>query len=119
MTLEFNPNEPAKTKQFFWATYIPSRRPNFKLHSNRGHALNAFANHFWGAILYKWENDEWVEIYREEKDDAKTSRYCENCGKDLKRPDYGSYWGTKMWIDKKTDKPRRIMACYECERLLR
>ena len=38
--MKFNPNQ-NNVKNMVWATYIPSRKPNFKLHANRGQAISA------------------------------------------------------------------------------
>lgn len=121
--MKFNPNLPAKTKQFFWATFIPDRAPKFKMYSQRGHALNSFQYREDG-ILYEWdaEREEWTEVYRLTA--KQKSTHCENCGEvtqDSHRLLGGSYLnrGHHVWIDKETDFPRLIWACYDCERLLR
>lgn len=125
--MQFDPNKPAKTKQFFWATYIPDRRPNFKMHANRGHALNAFQYRS-NAILYKWDEkkEEWVEVYRVENWKDNDHPDCEHCGKrtlDNLMRNGGRYWdynrGSRIWIGKKTDSPKQIWVCRDCERMLR
>lgn len=121
--MQFNPNKPAKTKQFFWATYIPYRQPEFKMHSNRGHALNAF-KYKNDAILYKWnpEKEEWIEIYRMENWRTNEHPNCEGCGKQTLDPTvrYAYNSGDRVWINKDDDmKLKQIWVCYDCERQLR
>lgn len=78
MPLNFNPNKPPP--QFLWATYIPNRNgPTFKAHKQKAHALNAFGYRNSG-ILYKWEDDEWKELYREE-DMSPYGEHCRFCKK--------------------------------------
>lgn len=111
----FNPNKPALTKSYFWATYIPNRRPDFKLHLNRGHALNAFMYGREG-ILYQWDkaNSWWIEITRVESKGKPKPTHCERCG----GSDEMSYprW---RWVDKHTDAPRMLQICRTCDRLQR
>lgn len=38
--MAFNPNKLPK-KEYVWATYIPNRRPQFKLHANQSQATSA------------------------------------------------------------------------------
>jgi len=45
---EFDPNNPGKSVSrkgknwtFDWATYVPNRRPQFKVHATQGHAKSA------------------------------------------------------------------------------
>lgn len=125
--MDFNPNKPAQTKEYFWATYIPDRRPQFKMYAQRGHALSAFKYRDNG-ILYTWDKkkEEWTEVYRLENDTKPDN--CENCGAPIKvwrksavigTDGYWTYPGERVWVDKKTDHPRLIHVCYDCERRLR
>src|SRR5690242_5050196 len=110
--MDFDPNQPSKvaqTKQFFWATFIPNRRPTFKVYSNRGHALNSFQYRD-NAILYNWNGTQWEEVYRIEN--WKDSSNCERCGDPIKYAD-------RAWIDRHTDSPRLITCCFSCKRKLR
>ena len=65
MSFEYNPNEPRK--QFEYATAIQYRTPTFKAHHKLGHARAAITNHRRPAILFRWENDKWKEIWRIEE----------------------------------------------------
>ena len=115
--MQFNPNKPGMTKNYFFATFIPDRRPQFKMYSNRGHALNAFQYKDEG-ILYEWDTtkNEWEEIYREEKDGF-THETCDVCGDSMMRDIGGrSYkFGQRIWVDRDTDKPHRIQVHYNCK----
>lgn len=106
--LDFNPNSPAITKNYFWATYIPSRSNKFKLHANRGHALNAISWRNEG-ILYKWnlEKKEWEEIYRIE-DGLRQENKCSVCNTELSNAYY-----YRAWVDKDTDNPKLAVFCRE------
>jgi hypothetical protein len=107
--MDFNPNIPAKRKEFFWATYIPDRRPEFKMHTKRAHALNAaqYRNNY---ILYQWVDNEWVERSRLENF---YDQKCHYCGYYFEG--YQRYGGYSEWIDKDTDFPKRVRVCYECK----
>lgn len=100
--MDFNPNKPAKTKKFFWATYIPYRNPEFKMHSQRGHALSAF-QYKSDVILYQWDQtkEEWVEVYRIEKISTDTRAqnvlYCEKCGDEIPRNTWGGRHAYRGW----------------------
>ena len=60
----YKPEEPP-----CWATYCYIRRPQFKVHSNRGHALNAVGMsvdgkrhyHARGGIIYQLVDNKWEE----------------------------------------------------------
>ncbi len=50
------------------ATYAPFRSPEWKIHSNIGHAKNAVAQHRW-IIRYEYrEGEGWVEVDRSDGD---------------------------------------------------
>lgn len=80
MLIDFDPNETNKPQAPQWATYFPDRRPKFKVHSNRGHAINAFQGRYTG-VLYEWHEGTWVDqlqIYRDGR-----PKTCPKCSKDL------------------------------------
>ena len=60
-----------------WATLIPHRVPEFKIHSSEGLAHNAMSNRSLNESFAKYElvNGEWIlrYLYRPEK-------YCSACG---------------------------------------
>jgi len=129
MSLEFNPNKPAPTYE--WATYIPDRTtgPKFKPHQTRAHCLSAIKGR--EGIAYKWNGDEWREVYRCEK-----PIYADNCfvcGKSLVREGKKYDWITKEhvpyfykagqfeWINKENEFPTQVSLCYgyECRKALK
>lgn len=46
-----------------WATYIPIRTPNFKIHTGLGPAKNAIIGAQCG-ILYEWDGEQWVNRFK-------------------------------------------------------
>jgi len=87
-----------------WATYCPTRtsKRGFKVHNNRGNALNAMKTHLFG-VLYHFEDNEWREVYRIEKNQfSKYYKYateeyytqphlprnCQSCNKELMQKDW-------------------------------
>lgn len=114
---DFNPNKQTHP----WATYIPDRKPAFKVHKNRGTALSAFQYGRPGN-LYKWDFLPqsqgvigWVELARVED---KELEKCENCGKELY-----THHGTRryravryVWIGKPQWK--QVQTCDACGRRL-
>jgi hypothetical protein len=110
--MEFNPNT-MKKPVYNWATYIPNRRGSkFKVHKNLGHAKSAFQYRNEG-IIYEFDGNEWVEVYRLEK---KTEhRYCDWCNKDtLNAPArYKYYSGQLVWS--KVAHIDQIYLCYDCK----
>lgn len=74
MSEPFDPNANAGD----WATYVPCRRPKFKVHAHRGHAINAIKCHaydydsndydahvLWPSNeckLYRRQDGRWVEV---------------------------------------------------------
>lgn len=125
MTLEFDPNNPAKQKNRpVWATYLPGRRgPAFKQHSDRGKALNALGYGNGAGILYHWEEStlgwetepaQWVEVART---DGPKPDVCERCGGSfMVESAYqksGYEFRKGLWIGK--PKLRYVIVCRECE----
>ena len=88
MALSFDPNA-RKKPSHNWASYVPDRTPQFKVHTGRGQAVNAV--HYQrcsqprGGIVYEWIDGKWVENYRYEKKDT-----CVKCGKPLGRTRYSA-----------------------------
>lgn len=80
MSEPFDPNALTERKRgsYDWATYVPSRRPKFKVHEHRGHAINAMKWHAYdydrsnwrdhvlrpehGCKLYRRQDGKWVEL---------------------------------------------------------
>ena len=67
--MTFNPNE---DMEHIFATYAPNRKPKFKIHYQRGHAINALKDKSFynngtrtipdDIILYQNHNGQWVEV---------------------------------------------------------
>lgn len=84
MKIKFDPNQKGnKPPAPRFATYIPDRRPEWKIHSALGHAKNAFQYRS-NAILYEYIDEEWVERARiEDKPRSYNNQSpCSNCGLD-------------------------------------
>jgi hypothetical protein len=106
-TLEnFDPNKLEKG-QPEWATFVPGRRTQFKLHSNRGLALNAcnFGRTF---VLYHWSNNEWVKVEHNRRVRADK---CDLCAVPVDR---GQYTMRPVWVFKKTRQPKFKFLCVNC-----
>lgn len=76
--LEFDPNDTTPRKLPEYATYIPSRSPNFKMHKQKKHAANALscgAGADSPGILYQNIDGKWIEIDRFEPPTE-----CAHCG---------------------------------------
>ena len=62
----FDPNSKKKPVTPEYATYLPYRNPQFKIHKTIGHARAALS-YKWpveAGILYVYKNNEWVELER-------------------------------------------------------
>jgi hypothetical protein len=105
--VEFNPNKPAQTKKYIWATYVPDRHPAFKLHAQQNHAKSAFQYRS-NAILYAWNSDtsEWEEVFRVENNDYPV---CEHGGSPSP---YGGHTYHK-WVGKGRES-KRFAICKYC-----
>jgi len=116
--MDFDPNvnrkAPGKPE---WATYIPDRKPQFKVYTNRGHALNSFQYRS-NVILYRLgDNGKWIEAFRIE--DWSPAIRCELCTTSvLKVSPTGQVYnvGYRKWIDKETDHPKIITVCMGCRK---
>ena len=106
MPIKFDPNATGKFK-YAWATYIPRRNPEFKLHSNRGHALTACLHHGGEFVLYKWENGRWEDKVRWEE--PYPTRECYICQKP--KGDMWDYYPKRAWINKKDPVPMMVYLC--------
>jgi len=97
-----------------WATYIPGRTTSseFKVHKNRGQALNAINSAPFSkpnAILYHYENDEWVEVFRIENFNN-GDMHCVLCKKDIK----SKYHGISGYTKWKDNPLQLVKVCYDC-----
>lgn len=110
--LQFDPNKPDNKRKFLFATYIPSRSPEFKVHANRGHALNAMSNWPTDSLLFEWDatSSRWNEIVRH--DGWKRSKACDNCGVALG----DSYSRGNIRWTKPPYPPVLQTLCYNCTR---
>lgn len=114
--MKFDPNEKNKGVPVIkWATYIPDRTPNFKIHKQINHAKSAFQYRN-NAILYERVDEEWIERYRRELDGADHPRYCQWCEKDTYDEGiskWSSYYaGSFIWP--KTGELVTHWVCYDC-----
>jgi len=97
----FDPNDPRKGN-YLWATFLPYRSGKFKLHLNRGPALNSCGGEAW-YILYNWSSQEskWVEVTRVE--DRRRLVICHHCGRDASQGGRHQPWGGALrwyWVAK-------------------
>ena len=101
--MDFDPNFKHKPKTPPYATYIPDRRPEFKLHANVGHAKNAFQYRS-NAILYKWDTDidEWIELARIEGFRHRDVPCPIGCG----GKSYSAGWEGMRYV---------LKPCYKCQ----
>lgn len=121
MKIDFDPNDKHKPVLPDWATYIPEgRKPAFKMHNNRGHALNAIGE-CQDAILYKFDhsNHLWNEVLRFE--DFKKPDNCDDCGGTLLFNLYGDgeklyNRGDRVWINLNEETPVIAVLCQDCRR---
>lgn len=108
--MDFDPNKKGKPV-YEWATYIPERRPQFKAHRNVGHAKNAFKYRS-DAILYHWEEGEWVEKYRVE--DLKSPDTCDWCSESTITYHYRRAYNAGDWYWPKNGKLHMEYLCRDC-----
>jgi hypothetical protein len=114
MTMQFNPNKPALTKKYLWATFLPSRNPEFKLHAQENYAKSAFSYRNDG-ILYMWnsQTEQWDEVFRLENGQYET---CEHGGSLVQNKwDKKPYHQYKRWIGRGMDS-KKIAVCRDCDR---
>ena len=85
--MAFDPNSQPSPKQPEWASYIEDRRPKFKMHANRGQALQAAAYYPRSTQIFRWDSDEgkWIEVWNGVvRDQSYMGRRggdtCERCG---------------------------------------
>lgn len=115
--ITFDPNKLNKP-DFEWATYIPARNPKFKIHSNRGKALNAF-NYRDNVILYRMVNGTWIEQYRIENFPNRPSMKPKTCDRCDKYEFYLSSEWDRFNGKIKDDPFKRMYVCSQCRRELR
>lgn len=66
-TKRFKP--PKAMKQPEWASWIPDRSPQFKMHKTEGQCKQAFSYTLGyegvlrRGIVYRWNGEEWTEVY--------------------------------------------------------
>lgn len=103
MLIDFDPNETNKPQAPQWATYFPDRAPKFKVHTHRGHALNAFQERSTG-ILYEYLDNKWIERIQLSGDRRPSS--CGRCGREC-------YPSRKFTIDDSTATSEWL--CHPCK----
>lgn len=119
--LEFNPNEKKSPKTPVWASYVPARSPEWKLHAGRGQAINAINNRAtsYGSlgspgIIYEFVDGEWVEWDRYER-----PKECAHCGGPFGHTERDRYFSEAYrlhWTSTKLyafQKPVVCATCYE------
>lgn len=83
--MSFDPNTLPAAQRPEWATHIQGRSPKFKVHRNRGQALQAAAYYSRSCQIYRWDDDQdkWVVVWDGVVDDRSVSRgeTCERCHK--------------------------------------
>lgn len=66
--------------QYKWSSYIPDRKPKFKVHANRGLAYNAVMYELYGfprgGVIYELQDGEWQPVFQYEQD-----MNCVKCGR--------------------------------------
>lgn len=94
-----------------WATHIPSRRPEFKIHNKRSHAINALKvyNPPRTGTIYQWnpETREWDEWFSFERPTE-----CSLCGQPFYP--YQRNLGSITPMDRKADPFTVAYAHYVC-----
>lgn len=88
-----------------WSTFCPHRRPQYKVHANRGHALSALSGQGFG-ILFRRDVDRWIEVWRVEQDHRPEECEVVNCAGKT-----NAMYGDWKWIDKGTDSPKLVAVC--------
>lgn len=62
-----------------WATFVSGRKPRFKMHKDRGQAMNAImytvGSHPRGGVIYQFVDGDWKVFYTYEYDET-----CVECG---------------------------------------
>lgn len=124
--LEFDPNK--KKDNFGWATYVPGRTPEFKAHTQRGHAISALSQHQAG-IIYILRNNLWVEIINLPSanpwgmNSQKPQLDCDACGKSTwQANNYHSFQPSNGWnygkyvFDTKAQPIQVYWLCHDCRR---
>lgn len=114
---------PNQTQTHEWATFLLSRNVQFKVHENRGHALNALKDTHAG-ILYKWDetNKSWDEVLRVEGSKYDNGVGCANCDR-TQDEEYEDEQGRslhtyleRVWLNLKAEVPYLAYLCSDCYR---
>lgn len=136
----FDPNELPRQDRPEWATHIAQRSPKFKMHANRGQALQAAAYYSRACQIFRWDfdADRWNEVWNGVVDDRKVARgeTCERCFKSTiterafqRSTGYGGYeqgvrrynGGMVGWLKTATNKSKlvepfqRAWLCRSCK----
>ena len=106
-----------------WATFLVSRNVQFKVHENRGHALNAIVDTRAG-ILYRWNETlkEWDEVLRVEGWKYDTGVVCANCDRphdEIYTDENGRechVYLERVWLNLKAEVPYLTYLCRDCQR---
>lgn len=118
---DFDPNAPTRTP---WATFVPRRSPQFKLHNSRGPALSALRSNEYG-ILYKWNEQagKWGEVARADRRLEPDPAVCENCLAPDPDPTNNRQWYhflRSTWVNKRgPGDPVLKFLCGTCSRAAR
>lgn len=76
---DFDPNVANQDKP--WGTFVPGRSPNWRVHKNRGHALNAISNHrHSGGAVWELVKDQWECRSRLDGYAVTSHMNCQGCG---------------------------------------
>lgn len=104
--------------QVEWATFIPDRTPNFKMHNTKQQAMAAMAYRMPNnaCTLLHFENGEWVEEW-----DYQPSDICNWCGGSVYVESYGRKWAHRHYPPQhkgtRVGSPVICDGCYKAERL--
>ena len=138
----FDPNALPSPKRPEWATYIKGRRGKaFKMHDNRGQALNAVAYLPREAQIFRYdfEKGEWIEVWsgvvKDPRYGQERPEVCERCGQSTmvesrfeRKTVNGGYeqgvhrynYGGMGWLAEPTNKKKlvepfkRVWLCRSC-----
>lgn len=91
MTMDFDPNDQPVPVIPKWATFVPGRYPNFKMHKQPTHAKSAISTHGKG-VLYEHVDGKWVERANTDSPDQDV---CGVCGESTWREYKG--WGDQTY----------------------
>jgi hypothetical protein len=106
--MEFDPNLKHQPKTPTCATYVPYRSPEFKIHTNVGHAKNAI-NGSGRGIIYQFVDGVWVEVDRHEP-----PTQCAHCEQNLNESGGWRRGGYDLYNHPATPAYKKPKVCETC-----